>query len=68
MHNNCSEISFSPRKTNILNKSAKYKFDPAPTVGENDGSNYDDKRIAISYYIDEEEHDLGDVMNKIKKG
>eukprot|EP00090_Calanus_glacialis_P002770 TRINITY_DN12060_c0_g1_i1.p1 TRINITY_DN12060_c0_g1~~TRINITY_DN12060_c0_g1_i1.p1 ORF type:complete len:332 (-),score=79.90 TRINITY_DN12060_c0_g1_i1:28-897(-) len=51
----------------ILNKSAKYKFDPAPTVGENDDSKYDDARVAISYYIDEEEDDLGDVMNKIKK-
>ena len=52
----------------ILNKSAQYKFEPAPTVGENDDDDkYSDERVAISYYIDEEEDDLGDVVNKIKK-
>ena len=34
---------------------------------QNDDSKYDGERVAISYYIDEEEDDLGDVMNKIKK-
>ena len=51
----------------ILNKSAQYKFEPAPTVGENDDDKYSDKRVAISYYIDEEEDDLGDMVNTIKK-